>query len=140
LSFAIGANGVARVARLIGVVRFVEVEPMQNAHSDLRARLAKAIEALILPRNHTAAIGEAAQQVVMALIQAREIDATAAASDRRLALDILTPRNNDDYQSHAAKLKETERQQAGLTLFHLYEAIGAESKSVSLRAVSSRRR
>jgi hypothetical protein len=100
---------------------------MQRGHSELRTKLAKAIEALILPRDHTTAISDAAQHVVMALLRASEIDETDAASDRRLALDILTPRGYDDYQSHAAKLKESERQQAGVTLFHLYASIGGDS-------------
>jgi hypothetical protein len=94
---------------------------------ELRAKLAKAIEALILPRDHAAAIGDAAKQVVLALLRAPEIDETDAASDRRLVLEILTPRGNDDYQSHAAKLKEVERQQAGRTLFHLYAAMTAST-------------
>ena len=109
---------------------------MQRAHFELRRKLAKAIEALILPRDPTTAIGDAAQHVVLPLMRAAEIDETDAASDRRLALEILTPRGNDDYRSHAAKLKETERQQAGLTLFRLYASIGGARDAATLRAAS----
>jgi hypothetical protein len=100
---------------------------MQTRHSELRAKLARAIEALILPRDPTTAISDAAQHVVLALLRASEIDDTEAASDRRLALEILTPRGYDDYRSHTAKLKESERKQAGLTLFHLYASIGEDA-------------
>jgi hypothetical protein len=105
----------------------MRVEQMQRADLDLCTKLAKAIEALILPRDHAAAIGDAAEQVVLALIRATEIDETDAASDRRLLLEILTPRGNDDYQSHAAKLREAERQQAGRTLLHLYASMTARA-------------
>ncbi len=104
------------------------LQAMQTADFDLRAKLAQAIEALILPRNHATAIGDAAQHVVLALMRATEIDETDAAPDRRLALEILTPRGNDDYQSHAAKLREAERHQAGLTLFRLYCSIGGAAR------------
>ncbi len=108
------------------MVRF-SLSQMKNAHPELLTKLAKAIEAMILPHDPTAAIGEAAQHVVLALIRAREIDETDLASDRRLALEILTPRGNDDYRSHVARLKEAERRQAGVTLFHLYSAFGPGS-------------
>src|SRR5271163_3128214 len=109
---------------------------MQKAHSELRAKLARAIEALILPHDHAAAIGDAAQHVVIPLLKATEIDETDSAADRRLALEILTPQGSDNYHSHAAKLKEAERQQAGLTLFRLHAAIGSGGSGVALLAAS----
>jgi hypothetical protein len=113
---------------------------MRDCYSELRAKLAKAIEAVILPIDPTTAIGDAAQEVVLALMRATEIDETDYAADRRLALDILTPQGNDDYRSHAAKLREAERRQAALTLFRLYASIGSGSGRATSRLVSSRHR
>jgi hypothetical protein len=109
---------------------------MKDPHAELRAKLARAIEALILPHDPTAAIGDAAQHVVIPLMKATDIDETDSAPDRRLALDILTPRGNDSYHSHAAKLREAERQQAGLTLFRLHESMGRGPVNVAIRVAS----
>ncbi len=99
---------------------------MQKTQIELLVKLAKAIEAVILPADPAAALGEAAQLVVMALTKASGLDESRSATQRRVVLDMLTPQGSDSYLSHAAKLTAPARHQAAVALFQLYASLSAD--------------